>query len=262
MEVQNLHTDFFVLNVVRVLLAAFAFILLVAGIKAQNADRLWQLGFSAGLNIPAYRSSQKVDKAVPLPGFTGGPGIRYAMTPRITLSTGLLFTRRNSTYALTETYPGDTSVGNVRDTYLVHTRQDGRFVMGHLEVPLLMEWAFIQGPQYKSYLTLGLQAGYQLFYQLYGDIEVSLEGLDFLPLFGFSPQTRLIVARGPIERESISVSRGDFGVCLGGGNRFQMKKQWMSFDIRYYYGLIDIFKKPAGTRFNNGSISFMLGYWL
>ncbi len=246
----------------RTSLSAYAFILLLAGIKAQNTERLWQVGFSAGLNIPAYRSSQKVDKAVPVPGFTGGPGVSYALTPRITLSTGLYFTQRNSTYAFTETYPGDTSIGNLRDTYLVHTRQDGRFTMGHLEVPLLVQWAFIQGPQYKSYLTLGLQAGYQLFYRLDGDIEVSLEGLDFLPLFGFSPQTRLIVARGPIERESISVSRGDFGFCLGGGNRFQMKKHWMSFDIRYYHGLIDIFKRPADTRFYNGSISFILGYWL
>jgi hypothetical protein len=36
----------------------------------------------------------------------------------------------------------------------------------------------------------------------------------------------------------------------------------MSFDIRYYHGLTDIFKNPPGTRFYNGSISFLLGYWL
>ncbi len=246
----------------RVYLWTFAFLYLVAGVKAQDAARPWQVGFSAGLNIPAYRSAQKVDKAVPVPGFTGGLGANYTLNPRLTLTTGLYFTQRNSSYSLTETSPGDTSIGNLRDTYLVHVRQDGRFLMGHLEVPILVEWAFIQGPQYKSYLTLGLQAGYQLFYRLYGEIEVSLEGLDFLPLFGFSPQTRLIVARGPIQRESISISRGDFGFCIGGGNHFQMKKHWMSFDIRYYHGVIDIFQKPAGTRFNNGSISFMLGYWL
>ncbi len=234
----------------------------LASAEAQDTTRLWQIGLVGGFNIPAYRSSQKVDKAVPIPGFTGGLAGRYALSPRISLSTGLHFTRRKSAYTLTETYPGDTSVGNIRDTYLVHTRQDGRLIMSHLEVPLLIEWAFVQGPQYRSYITIGLQAGYQLTYSLNGDIEVSLEGLDFLPLFGFSPQTRLIVARGPIERQSISISRGDFGFCLGGGNYFQMKKSGMSFDIRYYNGLIDIFKKPIGTRFYNGSISFMLGYWL
>ncbi len=246
----------------RTFLPTFVVSFLLTGVWAQNAEKVWQIGFSAGLNIPAYRSSQKIDKAVPIPGFTGGLGVRYALTENITLNTGFSFTQRNSTYTLTEISLGDTSIGNLRDTYLVHVRQDGRFVMGHLEMPLLMEWAFVQGDQYKSYFTLGLQAGYQLFYRLYGDIEVSLEGLDFLPLFGFSPQTRLIVARGPIQRESVSLSRGDFGVCVGGGNRFQMQKHWMSFDIRYYHGIIDIFKKPDGTRFYNGSISFMLGYWL
>jgi len=245
----------------RISLSAFTLIFLGAGMQAQSAERPWQLGLSAGLNIPAYRSSQKVDKAVPVPGFIGGLNANYALTPRLTLSTGLYFAQRNSAYTFTETYPGDTSLGNLRDTYLVHVQQDGRFVMGHLELPLLMEWTFIQGPQYRSYLTLGVQAGYQLFYRLYGDIQVSLEGLDFLPLFGFSPQTRLIVARGPVEKESISVSRGDFGFCVGGGNRFQMKKHWMSFDIRYYHGVVDIFQKPDGTRFNNGSINFVLGYW-
>lgn len=229
--------------------------------ESQNAPAPWQIGLSAGLNIPAYRSSQKVDKAVPIPGFTGGIGGRHAVTPRLSLTTGLYFTRRSSAYTYTETYPGDTAVGTFRDTYLVHTRQNGRLDIAHLEVPLLIEWAFLKGPQYESYLTLGVQAGYQLFYRLYGDIEVSLEGLDFLNLFGFSPQTRLIVARGPIEKQSIVITREDFGLALGGGNRFQMKKHWMSFDIRYYHGLLDIFNKPSGTRFYNGSISFLLGYW-
>lgn len=243
-----------------VLISAVCWLLTLG--EAQNVISPWQVGLSAGLNIPVYRSSQKVDKAVPIPGFTGGIGSRFTLTPQLTLMTGCYFTQRNSDYVLTETYPGDTAVGNVRDTYLVHIRQNGRLEMAHLELPLLLEWAFIQGPQYKSYFTFGFQIGYQLFYRLYGDIEVALEGLDFLPLFGFSPQTRIIVARGPIEKQSIAIARGDFGLCIGGGNRFQMKTHWMSFDIRYYHGLLDIFKRPSGTRFYNGSIAFMLGYWL
>jgi hypothetical protein len=253
---------FFVCKNVRLLVPISAVCWLLTLGESQNVISPWQIGFSAGLNIPAYRSSQKVDKAVPIPGFTGGIGSRYTLTPRLSLTTGLYFTQRNSAYTFTETYPGDTSVGAFRDTYLVHTRQNGRLDMAHLEIPLLVEWAFLKGPQYEGHLTFGLQAGYQLFYRLYGDIEVSLEGLDFLPLFGFSPQTRLIVARGPLEKQSIDITRGDFGLMLGGGNRFQMNKHWMSFDIRYYHGLIDIFKKPPGTRFYNGSISFLLGYWL
>jgi len=234
----------------------------VITLYAQEPVRSWQIGFMAGLNLPAYRSNQKIDRAIVLPGFSGGAGFRYSPTPKLALNTAIIFSQRNSAYIYTESSIGDTTVGAFRDTFITHIRQEGRLEVAHLEVPILIEWSFLHTDQYCSYFAAGFQAGYQLFYRHYGDIQVSLEGLDFLPLFGFSPQTRVIVANGPIERQSIQLSRGDFGLCIGGGNRFRMKKHWMSFDFRYYHGLIDIFRKPAETRFHNGGLAFLIGYWL
>ncbi len=225
-------------------------------------ERPWQVGLTVGLNIPAYRSTQKVDQASALPGFSGGLGLRYALTDRFSILAGLLFSQRNSAYTYTESAPGDTTVGNFRDTFITHVQQQGRLEVGHLELPLLVCWDFVRGETYANYVYLGMQAGYRLFGRSYGDIQVSLEGLDFLPLFGFSPQTRVIVASGPIPQGSVRIRPWDAGLCLGGGNRFQMGRRWMSFDIRYFHGLANLFEEPRSSRLYNGSISFMIGYWL
>jgi len=81
---------FFVCKKVRLLVPISAVCWLLTLGESQNVISPWQIGFSAGLNIPAYRSSQKVDKAVPIPGFTGGIGSRYTFTPRLSLTTGLI----------------------------------------------------------------------------------------------------------------------------------------------------------------------------
>lgn len=231
----------------------------VAYVFAQNA-RPWTLGAQVGLNIPAYRSSEPVEKAVVLPGFTGGVSFQYALSDRWSLVSGLYFNQRNSAYLVRESYPDDTTVGTFRDEYIVHVSNDGRLALAHLEVPLLLQWNFIRMEYSRSYFLIGAHGGYRLFTQNYGQTQVALEGLDFLPLFGFSPQTRVIVAEGPIEPGRVEFRRGDLGVWFGGGNAYRMGRSEMSFEIRAFTGAVNIFKVPAGQRFYNGSVMFMTGY--
>lgn len=236
------------------------FLGLLAALWAQQ--RPWQIGIIAGLNLPAYRSTQKVAQASVLPGFSGGIGGRYALTSRFSVMSGIFFSQRNSAYTYEESTIDDTAVGNFRDTFITHLQQRGRLEIGHLELPIFVMWDFLRGENYANYLYLGAQVGYRLFGRNYGNLQVSLEGLDFLPLFGFPPQTRVIVASGPIPPESVLIRPWDAGLCVGGGNRFQMGQRWMSFEVRYFHGLANLFQEPRASRLYNGSISFMMGYWL
>jgi hypothetical protein len=240
----------------------FFWLLFVAGASflCAQSSRPWQVGFQIALNIPAYRTNQSVNKAVIMPGFTGGLSGRYALSPRWALQTGAYFSQRNSAYLVTESSPGDTTVGSFRDEYTVHVTNDGRLELGHIEVPLLIEWDFIRWATGRSYALVGLHGGYRVFARNYGTTQVALEGLDFLPLFGFSPQTRVIVAEGPLDGSRVSFRRGDAGVWVGGGNAYQMGKGYMTFEIRSFMGLVNIFRRPEGTRFYNGSVMFMTGY--
>lgn len=222
--------------------------------------RPWKVGAQIGLNIPAYRSSEPVDKAVVLPGFTGGLTFHYTLSERWALVSGLYFNQRNSDYLVRESYPGDTTVGTFRDEYTVHISNDGRLELAHLELPLLLQWSFIRLEHSRSYFLVGAHAGYRLFTRNYGQTQVALEGLDFLPLFGFSPHTRVIVAEGPIEPGRVEFRRGDLGVWFGGGNAYRMGRGEMSFEIRAFTGVVNIFRVPVGQRFYNGSVMFLTGY--
>lgn len=237
------------------------FLLTVAACAfAQNA-RPWSIGVQVGLNIPAYRSSTPVDKAVVLPGFTGGVGLQYALSDRWAIVSGIYFSQRNSAYLVRESYPDDTTIGNIRDEYTVHISNDGRLELAHLELPLLLQWSFMRMEHSRSYFLMGVHGGYRLFTRNYGQAQVALEGLDFLPLFGFSPQTRVIVAEGAIEPGRVEFRQGDLGVWFGGGNAYRMGRGEMSFEIRAFTGLVNIFRVPSGQRFYNGSVMFMTGYY-
>ncbi|MCS7298079.1 MAG: porin family protein [Bacteroidia bacterium] len=226
---------------------------------AQNR-RQWQIGPQVGLNIPAYRSSQPVDKAVVLPGFTGGFQVRYKLAPRWALQGGLYFSQRTSAYLIRETYADDTTIGTLRDEYIVHILNDGRLQLAHIELPVLVEWSFFLREHSRSYFLLGTHGGYCVFSRNSGETQVALQGLDFLPLFGFPPSARLIVAEGPIEEGRVEFRRRDWGFWFGGGSAYQMGRGEMSFEIRTAWGLINIFRKPTDQRFYNGSIMIMTGY--
>ncbi|MCS7153512.1 MAG: PorT family protein [Bacteroidia bacterium] len=233
--------------------------LIAAYLWAQSPSP-WHFGAQIGLNIPAYRSSKPVDKAVVLPGFTGGIVVRYAIAERWVIASGLYFSQRNSDYLVRESYPDDTTVGSLRDEYIVHISNDGRLELAHLELPLLLEWNFLQTQYSRSYLLTGVHGGYLLFMRNSGKTQVALEGLDFLPLFGFSPQTRLIVAEGPIEKDRLEFRRADTGVWLGGGNAYRMGRGEMTFEIRAFTSMVNIFRRPPGERFYNGSVMLLTGY--
>ncbi|MCX8112380.1 MAG: PorT family protein [Bacteroidia bacterium] len=234
--------------------------LIVSCLWAQIMPTRWSAGIQVGLNIPAYRSSEPVEKAVVLPGFTGGVIIRREVSSRWALVSGLYFSQRNSDYLVRESYQGDTTVGNTRDEYIVHISNDGRLRLAHLEIPVLAEWSFMRTEYNRSYLLFGFHAGYKLFMRNSGRTQVALEGLDFLPLFGFSPQTRLIVAEGPIQPGRIEFRRGDIGIWFGGGNCYRMGKGEMNFEIRAWTGILNIFRIPADQKFYNGSVMFLAGY--
>ncbi|MCX7606388.1 MAG: PorT family protein [Bacteroidia bacterium] len=234
-------------------------LLLVISLWGQGT-RTWGVGLQFGINLPAYRTSQKVDQAVVLPGFTGGVQGRLSLKQKWALQGGIYFSQRNSAYLLTESYPSDTTVGSFRDEYTVHITNNGRLEVGHIEVPLLLEWSFLEKEDWRSYVLLGLHGGYQVFARNYGRTQVALEGLDFLPLFGFSPQTRVIVAEGPIEPGRVRFRRGDLGVWLGGGNAHSMGPGVMTFEVRFFGGVVNSFRSPAGVRFYNGSVMFLTGY--
>ncbi len=235
-------------------------LLFIALLWAQEGRR-WQIGPQVALNIPAYRGNKPVEKVAILPGFTGGVQFRYALSKRWALRSGLYFSQRNTDYLVVEATPGDTVIGGtLRDEYIVYIAVDGRLEIGHIELPVLMEWNFLSSPASRSYMLFGLHAGYLAFARNYGKVQVSLEGLDFLPLFGFSPQTRVIVAEGPIDKDRIVFRRGDAGVWFGGGNAYPMGKGQMSFEIRAFFGLVNIFAEPKSDRLYNGSIMFMTGY--
>ncbi len=229
------------------------------GLQAQSG-RPWQVGAQLGLNIPAYRTNKPVEEATIMPGFTGGLVLRYVLGSRWALQSGLYFSQRNSTYRTTESSSADTSVGGFRDEYTVHVTNRGRLELAHLEVPLLVEWDIVKGEPMRSYFLVGVHAGYRLFARNYGTTQVALEGLDFLPLFGFSPQTRLIVAEGPIEPNRVIFRRGDMGVWLGGGNAYNLRHGQMLFEIRAFAGLVNLFREPADTRLYNGSVMFLTGW--
>lgn len=237
----------------------FLLVLFLSCLSAQP-QRKWQAGAQVGLNLPAYRSSQPVDKAVVMPGFTGGMQVRYTLHPRWAVQTGLYFSQRNSDYLIRESYPDDTTIGTLRDEYIVHITNDGRLEMAHIELPLLIEWDFIQREHSRSYFLGGLHGGYRLFTRNYGQTQVALEGLDFLPLFGFSPQTRVIVAEGPIDPKRVVFRRGDIALWFGGGSAYRMGRGEMCFEIRTFWGILNIFRSPANQHFYNGSIAFLTGY--
>ncbi|MEN3040566.1 MAG: outer membrane beta-barrel protein [Bacteroidia bacterium] len=225
-----------------------------------QSTRKFAWGIQVGLNIPTYRSSERVDKAVVMPGFTGGVSGRYELSSRWALSTGFYFSQRNSSYLVRESYPDDTTIGNVRDEYVVHISNDGRLELAHIELPILLQFSFWNMEHSRSYLLAGAHVGYRAFYRNYGQTQVALEGLDFLPIFGFSPQTRVIVAEGPIQPGRVDFRRGDLGVWLGGGNNYRMRRGEMSFEVRAFTGLVNIFRIPAHQRFYNGSVMFLAGY--
>nr|BAL57478.1 hypothetical protein HGMM_F50F04C41 [uncultured Bacteroidetes bacterium] len=225
-----------------------------------QSPRPWRVGAQVGLNIPAYRSNQPVDKAVILPGFTGGLTLQYELAERWTLASGVYFNQRNSAYTINQKAYGDTVVNGYRDAYTVYIVNDGRLELGHLEIPLLIEWDFRKRECGRSFLSAGAHIGYLLFARNYGQVQVSLEGLDALPLIGFSPQTRVIVAEGPIDNSTLSFRKVDTGVWFGGGNAFPMGKGQMLFEIRTFWGLVNLFRMPADTRLYNGSVMFMTGY--
>ncbi len=237
------------------LLVALTFV----GLQAQSV-RPWRVGAQLGLNIPAYRTNKPVEEATIMPGFTGGLLLRYELASRWALQSGLYFSQRNSTYRTTESRQADTTVGGFRDEYIVHITNRGRLELGHLEVPLLVEWAFLNSAPMRSYFLVGVHGGYRLFARNYGTTQVALEGLDFLPLFGFPPQTRLIVSEGPIESNRVIFRRGDVGLWLGGGNAYTLKRGQMVFEIRAFAGVVNLFKEPADTRFYNGSVMFLTGW--
>ncbi|MCS6895280.1 MAG: PorT family protein [Bacteroidia bacterium] len=226
---------------------------------AQN-PRKWLFGAQVGLNIPAYRSSERIDKAVVMPGFTGGLSVKYAYSPKWVLHTGLYFSQRNSAYLVRESYPEDTTIGTFQDSYTVHVSNDGRLELAHVELPILIQWNFLNMAHSRSYFLGGAHVGYRLFFKNYGQTQVALEGLDFLPLFGFSPQTRLIVAEGPIQPGKVDFRRGDLGLWVGGGNSYRMGSGEMSFEIRAFTGIVNIFRIPSHQRFYNGSVMFLTGY--
>lgn len=234
-------------------------LLLLAALWAQEGRR-WQIGLQTGLNIPAYRGNKPVDKVAILPGFTGGLQVGYTLSKRWRLRSGLYFSQRNTDYLVTEVALDDTLVGNIRNEYKVYTAVDGRLEIGHIELPILAEWNFLRSSGSRSYMLFGAHAGYLAFARNYGKVQVSLEGLAFLPLFGFPPETRLIVAEGPIDKDRIVFRRGDFGLWFGGGNSYPMGRGEMSFEIRTFWGVVDLFAKPASDRLYNGSIMFMTGY--
>jgi hypothetical protein len=151
-------------------------------------------------------------------------------------------------------------VGSFRDEYTVHVTNDGRLELAHLELPVLVEYAIKHIDQMRTYLLMGMHVGYMLFYKNYGTTQVALEGLDFLPLFGFSPQTRVIIAQGPIDKARVGFRRGDVGVWIGGGNAYAMGRGKMTFEVRAFTGLTNIFSRPPDTRFYNGSVLFLTGY--
>lgn len=237
----------------------FIIVLTSLALHAQSV-RPWQVGAQLGLNIPAYRTNKPVQEATIMPGFTGGLVLRYELGPRWALQSGLYFSQRNSTYRTTESTQADTTVGGSRDRYTVHITNRGRLELGHLEVPLLVELDFLKSSPMRSYFLVGVHAGYRLFAHNYGTTQVALEGLDFLPLFGFSPQTRLIVAEGPIEPNRVTFRQGDMGLWLGGGNAYTLKRGQMIFEIRAFAGVVNLFKEPADTRFYNGSVLFLTGW--
>lgn len=234
--------------------------LIVLGLVYGQGQRRWSIGPQVGLNLPAYRSSEKVQKAAALPGFTGGVAFRYPIKPRWALVSGLTFSQRNSTYLVQESYPADTTVGSFRDEYTVYVTNDGRLELAHIELPMLIEYDFKRVEQMRAYMLMGMHVGYLLLYKNYGTTQVALEGLDFLPLFGFSPQTRVVVAQGPIDRGRVSFRRGDVGLWIGGGNAYAMGRGMMTFEVRAFTGLTNIFARPPGTRFYNGSVLFLTGY--
>lgn len=237
----------------------FYWITLFAAVWAQEGRR-WQIGPQFGLNIPAYRGNKPLEKVAILPGFTGGIQFRYPLSERWALRSGISFSQRNTDYLLVESEPGDTTIGTLRDEYIVYTAVDGRLEIGHIELPVLVEWNFLRTPGSRSYMLLGAHAGYLTFARNYGKVQVSLEGLDFLPLFGFPPQTRVIVAEGPIDKDRVVFRRGDAGLWFGGGNAYLMGKGEMSFEIRAFFGLVNIFARPESDRLYNGSIMFLTGY--
>ncbi|MCS6789466.1 MAG: PorT family protein [Bacteroidia bacterium] len=232
---------------------------LCLGLWAQGV-RPWQVGFQLGFNIPAYRSSERVAKAVVTPGGSAGLQIRYALTSRLAVQTGLYYNQRVSSYLVVESYREDTTVGMIRDEYVVYVENDGKLTLAHLELPILAEWNIVKGENYRSYFLGGVHAGYRLFARNVGTTRVLLEGLDFLPLFGFPPKTRVVVEEQQLDPKRVVFKNGDFGLWAGGGNAYRMGKGEMTFEIRAFTGLINIFRQPRNQQFYNGSVMFMLGY--
>ncbi|MCS7163313.1 MAG: PorT family protein [Bacteroidia bacterium] len=225
-----------------------------------QVGRPWQIGFQIGPNIPAYRTTQHVDKAVTLPGFTAGLVLRFPLAGPFYFQSGLYFNRRRSAYLLTESTPEDTVIGRLREEYIVHTTNDGQLTLAHLELPCLLEWNFLTAAHGRSYFLSGFHLGYLLYSRNVGTTRVALEGLDFLPLFGFPPQTRLIVAEGPVDNTRLRFRQPDLGVWMGGGSAHKMGPGQMTFELRFFTALINILQRPLNQRFYNGSLMLLMGY--
>ncbi|MCS7188728.1 MAG: PorT family protein [Bacteroidia bacterium] len=227
---------------------------------AQPSSKRWQVGLQSGFNIPAYRSSKKIDKAITLLGFTGGIDLKFNLTSNWSVRSGLYFSQRNSAYLVKDKHKSDTVIGPIRDEYVVHILNDGKLSLAHVELPVLFQWDLRHSSYFAAYFLTGAHLGYRVFAQNRGTTQVSLEGLDFLPLFGFSPQTRLIVAEGSINNETIEFRNLDTGIWIGGGNAYKMGKGWMNFEVRSFLGVVNILKNPPSDRLYNGSVMFLTGY--
>lgn len=217
------------------------------------------IGVSGGLTLPAYRSPDPIERAIVLLGYSVGTCVQKSLSPRTRLRLDLLYTQRKAGYIDIESYVADTTVGSVTDTYTVYITNSGDLILKYVELPLMLSFDFLRYETFKSYLACGLQFSYRVKSAIKGDVQVALEGLDVLPLFGFPPNARVIVAQGKADPNTLTFYQTDVGLTVGGGSLQKMGSLWMDFQVRYYHGFRQIVKQPGKSRLYNGAISFLWG---
>ncbi|MGQ9863618.1 MAG: outer membrane beta-barrel protein [Bacteroidia bacterium] len=220
------------------------------------------IGISGGLTIPAYRSPDPIERAIVQLGYSVGASAQKSLSSRTRLRIDLLYTQRKAGYMDIESYKADTTVGpGITDTYTVYITNSGDLILKHVELPIMVSFDFLSRETFKSYLTCGLQLCYRVKSAVIGDVQVALEGLDVLPLFGFPSNARVIVAQEKADPHTLTFYQTDVGFVVGGGSLQKMGPLWMDFQIRYYHGLRQIVKQPADSRLYNGGFSLLWGFY-
>jgi len=120
---------------------------------------------------------------------------------------------------------------------------DSRLTLSYLELPVLARYTF--GSDTFRYFAL---AGPALGFKLGGKFSTEWEG-------------------EPYESRDMSHYKGmDLGLVLGGGLGYPLCSGWLLFDVRFTFGLLNIYANPdsgaAGgdTRISNTAVLFMFSY--